>query len=1035
MRKIIKKILSYIFLAMVGFIIAAILLPFVFKDKLMTSIKDYANDNINAVVDFSDANLSFFSSFPDIRISIDSLSVTGIDNFDGIALFKSNHTYLDINFMSLIRKGSVPKINSVIIKETEINVVIVDSLNANYLITKESTNDPYRLTLDYYRIENGKLTYQDNTNLLFCVLQGIEHEGNGDFTQDIFDLSTKTHVNQLDVKYAGTQYISNGLVDITADININFPENKYTIKDNNLKLNDLELTGEGYVKIAGNDITTDLVFKTPSEDFKSLLSIIPNAYTKDFANVKTSGKASFSGNVRGLYNEAKNQFPAFDIKILVENGYFKYPSFPEEISSLNADINIKATRSDYKDMVIRIPKFGMKVGNDPINGKLTVNNLSGDQKAEGQLQAKINLTNLASAYPLGNIDQLSGNINCDLDFKANMKDVKNENYSAIVFKGHAEAQNVVYQSKGMPKIKFNKAYANATPAELSFNAENLMLGKSDLHLTGSVKNPLAMFSTEKSVTIKINGKSSLFDLNEWIPEQSDNKIQKNSEQAGVSIQNDVLKNSNLFLDLDAKKVLFHDIIVDKLALKGGLAANAIDIENMSASIEGSDLRMKGTIINVYDYLFNNGILDGALHFYSKKFNANTFISNNNDKNNSKQVSVIPVPERVRLTVKAEIDELDYTNLILRDFKGDLEIKNQEVALRNLVTNTLGGNISMEGLYNTSDITNPDFSIKLSLSKIKFAEAISKIDLLKKAAPVAAYIDGIFNTTLVMKGTLGDQMTPVLSSLDASGFLETLSGSIKGYNPLSELSDKLGLNMLKEITLDHTKNWFDIVKGYIELKEFKKTIGGMELAISGKHGFGQNMNYNIDMVIPRELLKNNKITAFAESGLSMLEKEASKLGVNINQGPNIFLNVQMTGNLKKPVFRITPKNSKGETLNNAVESKVENIISSLKDTINNEIKRKEAEIIDTITKRANEEIEKIKTKAEDAAETAIDSLKSKARDVVSSKIDSLAKSEGADSLKQKATDILTDKSKEEVDKIKEKLKDFNPFKKKGKGNTE
>lgn len=152
---------------MVGFIIAAILLPFVFKDKLMTSIKDYANDNINAVVDFSDANLSFFSSFPDIRISIDSLSVTGIDNFDGIALFKSNHTYLDINFMSLIRKGSVPKINSVIIKETEINVVIVDSLNANYLITKESTNDPYRLTLDYYRIENGKLTYQDNTNLLF----------------------------------------------------------------------------------------------------------------------------------------------------------------------------------------------------------------------------------------------------------------------------------------------------------------------------------------------------------------------------------------------------------------------------------------------------------------------------------------------------------------------------------------------------------------------------------------------------------------------------------------------------------------------------------------------------------------------------------------------------------------------------------------------------------------------------------------------------------------------------------------------------
>ncbi|MBL0100943.1 MAG: hypothetical protein IPP49_13660 [Saprospiraceae bacterium] len=48
------------------------------------------------------------------------------------------------------------------------------------------------------------------------------------------------------------------------------------------------------------------------------------------------------------------------------------------------------------------------------------------------------------------------------------------------------------------------------------------------------------------------------------------------------------------------------------------------------------------------------------------------------------------------------------------------------------------------------------------------------------------------------------------------------------------------------------------------------------------------------------------------------------------------------------------------------------------------------------------------------------------------MDTLTKGVISDSLKQKAKDVLDKKSSEEVDKIKEKLKDFNPFKKKGKG---
>jgi len=1032
MKKILKKGLLYFSFALLALTIAGFILPYLYKDKIITFIKEKTNQNLNAVVDFSDANISFFKSFPEVRITIDNLTVTGIDTFDGISLYKSQSTSLDINIPSLLGKKNIPKINSIILDKPEINVVVFDTTHANYLISKSTEQSSYQLTLEYYRIDQGKITYQDNQQNLFLVLEGVNHEGEGDFTQDIFDLRTKTSISKFGVKYKGTQYLTESKADLQADININFPENKYTLEDNILKLNELDLKGDGFVQLIGDNIITDVSFKTESEEFKSLLSIIPNAYTKDFEKVKTSGKASFSGIIKGTYNGVKNLFPAFDIKILVENGYVKYPSFQQEISNIFADINLKAARSDYKDMSANIPSFSLKVGSDPVNGKLLVNNLTGDQKVEGHLKGKINLKSLAAAFPIENLDELSGILLCDLDFNAKMSDVNAENYAAIGFKGYAQANDITYKSKGMPVVKIAKASAKAMPSELSMIADNISLGKSDLDITGSIKNPLAMFSTEKSISIQVNVQSNLFDLNEWMPKNEGNSETNNNEPAKVIVPNDLIKNTNLFLDLDAKKILLNEYTIHNMKMDAAIAANAIDIRNFSSTLDGSEFKLKGTVVNAYNYFLNNGILDGQLEFSSTKFNANSFMNTSAATKSTEPLSVIEVPERVRLIIKTDIKELQYTNLILKEFKGNLEIKDQEVAIKNMETNSLGGKISLEGLYNTVDLKHPDFSVKLDLSKIKFSEAITKIELLKKAAPVAAYIEGFFNTTLVMKGKLGDQMTPDLSSLDMSGFIETLSGSLKGYNPMAVLSEKLGLNFFKEIDLQNTKNWFEILNGVIELKEYKKNIKGVDMSISGKHGFGQNMDYNIELVIPREMMKKNKVTALGESGLSMLEKEASKLGINIEQGPNIFLDVHMTGNFKNPIFKIIPKIGKGETIGDALESKAEDIVATIKDTLNKEIKKKEAELKDTMTKRANEEIEKIKSKAEAAADKALDSIRSIAKDVLTNKIDSITKGTAADSIKQKAKDVLDKKTKDEVDKIKDKLKDFDPFKKKGKG---
>lgn len=1032
MKASITSILKWLGIVLTGLILAGILVPFVFKDKVIQYIKEASNKNINATVDFKDAHLSVFSSFPSLRITIDSLSVIGLDTFEGIVLYAAPTTYIDVNFSSIIGKNKIPEINRLYTNKPEINIVVLDTMNTNYLIQKKestSTDGTYKLVLKSYEIKDGKLTYQDNTMNLYTSLGNVNHSGKGNFTQDVFDLKTETQAENVLLEFGGTTYLNNVKAKLIADFNLNFPEEKYTLLNNDLQINDFNVKADGFFQMKKEGIYNDITFKTASESFKSFLSLIPGAYIKDFKSVKATGYASVSGFVKGIYND--HQFPAFELKCKIDNGYTKYPILPQEIKDIHADVNIKSSQPNLSDLNINIPSFKLKIGNDPVNGRLLVARATADQQISGLINAKLNLANLKNAFPIENILKLSGSIDCNVDFNAKMSDITEKNYNKITFKGSGTGNSIMYQSLDHPIVSVSNASLNVSPQTLNIAASDIKLGKSDASLTINVENPLSIFLIGNSIRADIKIKAGNLDLNEW---RADDKksTSTTSTSAPVTLNGELLKNSGLNLDIQAAKVLFNDMTIDNVNINGKMAANALEINDMSAKINKSDLRITGTVINAYDYLFNNNTLDGNLTFISDYFDANQFLVSSKGSNASEVTSTFPVPDRVRIQLHTKIKELIYTNLQLKNFSGLLEVKNNEVALKNLETNTLGGKLMLEGLYNTSDLTKPDFAVKLDLSKIAFAEAISKIDMFKKVAPIAEFINGFFNTSVVMRGKLGGTMMPDLSTLDASGLIETINGAIKGSNPMAELSQKTGLKELTELNLSNTKNWFEIVKGFMELKPYNTRIKGIDFTISGKHGFGKEMDYKINLIVPREILKKNKLLNVAEAGLSNIEKEASKLGINIQQGPQVFLDVLMTGPFKKPNIKIIPRNSAGSAYNEALENKASEVIKNVSDSIKTEIKKKEAELKDTITKRANEELEKIKSQAEKIADKAVDSIKTVAKDQVLSKLDTLTKGVISDSIRQKAKDVFDKKSSEEVEKIKEKLKDFNPFKKKKEG---
>jgi hypothetical protein len=958
-----------------------------------------------------------------LEIRLDSLAIVGRDTFEGISLFSAPQISIDINLLSLIGSNKVPEVSRIQVKNPDIHLVILDSATANYQImpaSEDTTSAPFHLALESYSLEGGTLTYQDNTMPLFVSLKNVSHAGKGDFTQDVFDLTTETTADSLHVTYAGTEYLAGATAHWDAAISIDVPQQKVTFQDNAFVLNELNGTFTGFFQMNEDEIITDMAFKTVKQDFKSFLSIVPGAFTKDFGAVKCSGKASLEGSVKGSYNELRGTLPGFSLQIGVDNGSIKYPGLPRNIDKIYADIRIKAAQPDYSDLTFDVRKFSLASGTETLAGTIYASNLSHDQRIEGNLTAGIHLENLSEALPMESIQQIQGHITGKLDFKAKMSDVNQRKFDKIVFHGSAQARDLVVHMKDKPTVRMANASLTASPALVQFDGHEIYLGKSDLSVKASVDNPLAIFSTQAGIQLQCILRSRVFDANEWMP--TDAGTQPSTTMTETPDQS-MLENSNLSLDMQCKELRFNTYDIRNLAVKGKIAANYLRLETMSLAVGSSDLTCTGYVANAWDYLFAGATLDGKIDMKSRFLNMNQFMANQEAP--ASATSSIPVPERVRLQVTADIDKLQYTNLSPGNVKGTLRVMNSEAALRDLSMDVLGGKLELDGVYSTLAGKKPAFSVKLNLANMPFNKAVNAFESMAKFAPIAKHIEGMFNSTLIFSGEMGQEMMPAWESINASGYLETIHGLIKGISPFSHLSEKLGVKELRDIQIKDTRNWFDIVNGTVDLKEHTFTEKGIDMTVSGKLALNREMDFTFVMSIPRKLLQSNAVTAAANQALTSIEKEAGKLGINIQQGPNIYIKVNMTGVFPNVKWKVTPIRGTGGAAPSADSG-----TGFSADSLKKKMEEKARQAKDTLISNAEKEAQKVKQKAEKEVSKAVDSISSRVKKEAGKQLDSLGKGVIPDTLRKKAKEILDKKSTEEVDKIKDKLKDFNPFKKKG-----
>lgn len=1025
-----KKILLSIGILIVLLLGTAISLPFIFKEDLIAAVREQANESVNATVDFSDVSLSLFRHFPSLALGINDLSIIGKDEFKDVPLLKTKQFDLALDFWSVV-SGSDLSIKGIYLDRPVLHIYILENGKTNYDIALEKDNEQpsetsgnFLITLEAYAIENGSIVYDDRTLDFRFAAEGLDHTGSGNFTADIFDLDTQSDITYLTVNYGGIEYLSDVRANLDAIFNINLKESKYTLKDNALVLNNLRLNLDGWLQLMEEDILMDFNFNAPSNDFKELFSIIPQAYLEGYESAQINGNFNLEGMVKGSYNSANETMPAFAFNTTVKDGNVQYKGAPVSINAIQADIKVNSPSSDFNQMVVDIPTFNFSIGKAPFSGNFRLRTPVSDPDIKTAVKGKLDLDKIAKAMPMDGILQLGGIIDADFNLEARMSQLDRGDYANTKASGYLNFTNFVYQASDMPAVKIQTLQSTLSPQNISFKNLDMKLGKSDVKGSGTIDNYLAYFAADKTLRGSFELTANSLDLNEWMEETPVNaQTTPETPESGEMFDRFQVK-----LDGRANIIAYEDYKLLNTEISGTLAPNHVLINNFSTNIGDNDIRLKGDLRNVFNYLFEDQTLRGDIDISSNNLNLNELMTEegSNAENPDESTGPVLVPEKMDIAVNADLRKVTYTNILLNNVKGSLHVEDQQVTLKNLRAKGLGGDMTLSGGYDTRDKEAPKFALNYNLERLNFQETFSTVNTFAQLAPIGKFINGQFSSTLSMEGSFDKEMNPVYSSLDADGFFATINGVLAGFKPIEKVAGLLNMESLKTLQFDDLKTWFEVKDGAVAVEEFPVKAAGMEMKIAGTHSLEQEMNYLIKARIPKDKLGANVLNQSLGSGMTALSEQAGKLGINMQENPFLNLGIRLKGTIDDPKVSISLLGADGQPtdLVKEVKETVEKEVKEKIDEVKGEIDDKVEETKEDLKAKADAEIKKLMDQAEKTAEQIRNkgyAIAEEARKTGYAQADKLEKEAGNNPLKKGAAKLAADKLRKETDQKADKLR--------------
>jgi hypothetical protein len=582
--------LGLVLLILITFVWTA---PYLFKGEITRLVKARISKDLKAHVSFSDVDISWFRNFPKIAVGLTDLQVTGIGEFETDTLLVAKQFDVACNPADFV-SGDSMRIYSVTLSQPHLHARMLKNGHRNWDIMKsegssetsqEAPSKPLKLVMQQYAIHNGYINYEDEGRGVTFEIVNLEQEGRGNFNSDLFTLKTMTTAEAVHFNNGGTiPYQLSAKAKIEASVKIDRKTNTFSFNTDRISFNDLKLHADGFFQwINDSSYNMNFRFKTPTTEFKNILSLLSPVYQRDFASVKSTGLAVFNGFVKGKYNI--KEAPAYHVNLDVENGFFQYPDLPVPVKNINLSLHVDNPDGLPDHVLVDIRNGHIEINDDSLDFHLLVKNPKSKPYIDMALAGRMDLANISRLMKLEPGTRLSGLLSANLYARGNSTGKEKHPKDPFRAGGQFDLNNFLYVSNDYP------GGIVLTQLLMTLSAKNALINElkgaylsTHFSATGTFNNLFDFAMRNNPLKASISLKADEINLRDWMGAAKDSTGSLTHVHTTFKVPTDI----DFTIQAEADKLHYDNLDMQHLSGKLVISDETLQFDQVKAdALEGT----------------------------------------------------------------------------------------------------------------------------------------------------------------------------------------------------------------------------------------------------------------------------------------------------------------------------------------------------------------------------------------------------------------------------------------------------------------
>lgn len=590
-------------------IILMLLIPFAFQGKIADIVKSEGNKMLNAQFDFKKLNISLFRNFPQASVTLEDFWLKGAGEFANDTLVQAGEVTAAVNLFSLFGDSGYD-ISKIFIEDTRLHAIVLPDGRVNWDIMKpdsaatpetpaaEAESSPFKVKLQRFVIKNMNLIYDDRQGKMYADIRDFNAICAGDLGSERTTLKLEAETKSLTYKMNGIPFLANADIAAKMDVDADLANNKFTLKDNTLRLNAIQAGIDGWVALKEPAIDMDLKLNTNDIGFKEILSLIPAIYATEFSSLKTDGTATLTATAKGILQG--DTVPAFNIDMQVNNAMFRYPALPAGVDKININANVRNPGGNIDLTTININPFSFNLAGNPFSLTATVKTPVSDPDFKAEAKGILNLGMIKQVYPLDDME-LNGTIDADMQMAGRLSYIDKEEYDRMQAAGTIGLTDMKLKMEDMPDVEIKKSLFTFTPKYLQLSETTVNIGKNDITADSRFENYIGYVLKGTTLKGNLNIRSNYLNINDFLsgePEEAAPSADETApEAASDSVSTagivEVPRNIDFQMDANLKQVLFDKMSFNNMNGKLVIKDGKVDMKNLSMNTMGGNVVMNG----------------------------------------------------------------------------------------------------------------------------------------------------------------------------------------------------------------------------------------------------------------------------------------------------------------------------------------------------------------------------------------------------------------------------------------------------------